>query len=241
MTPKRDRSTRASSGFTMVELMFALGLLGITLPMIFSLFAAAVVETKSSFGDVMGDLICENGLVVAKASLTLSDMNNSGSLTDHSDKLGDKDTRYPAGSDEPTTWGYAVFARKAGDGNDYQLIVLSYRKNESDRRVGAYDIAGAVVSTPSGEDTSRLGVPPVHADNLRAGSPVLLATTGEYARIVTISGNTCRLDRRIENNYSGTVYVFVEETAGGAMVPIDEEPVSPVLSVLSVRTAIREQ
>jgi len=235
----------------MAELMIALGILGIGIPMIFSLFAAAVVETKSSFADVLGDIICENGLVVAKASLTLSDMSGVGSMiTERTDRLGEKDTRYPVGSEEATTrWGYAVFARKAGEGNDYQLIVLSYRtSNDTDRRLGTLDLNNKIctVVNDQAEGPSKLRVASDEVGKLRVGSPVLFRRTGRYARIVTIneSDNSCRLDRRLAPSDTGPVYVFAEQRRSGGnwgIVSKSEEPTSPVLSVLSVRTAIREQ
>jgi prepilin-type N-terminal cleavage/methylation domain-containing protein len=56
-----------TTGFTLTELMIAIAIFGIGLAMAAALFPAAIKQNQSSVNNVMGSIICQNGLATVKA------------------------------------------------------------------------------------------------------------------------------------------------------------------------------
>ena len=220
----RDNRTsrRAGAGFSLVEMLLAIGILGACLAMTASLFPPAVKQAADSQRNVLGTIICQNALGVCKAKLAHSNI-GAGSLLAPlaSPKLTTDDKKY-AGKDDI---GFEAFARQAKTGeNDYQLLIVAWRK-QAGGNVDVQTIAGAAVANSG--DTSELTVP---SGSLQLGCPVFNPATGEFAKIVAVtSGTTALLDHRILAFSGQTVYLLWENGAA----------FSPALSVLATRTALR--
>ena len=55
--------------FTMMELMFAIGIFAVGMSLVAGLFPAAIKETENTVKDYEGPIICENGLAIVKAKV----------------------------------------------------------------------------------------------------------------------------------------------------------------------------
>jgi len=158
MSNQRGRKGRARQGFSLAELMISIGILAVGLTMAGALFPAALQASRESLKDVLGSIICENGLAVAKArwaSLTDEEfLANGGALAkfrdatiraeelevladdgaDHPDFLTSAEVAYPLG-DETSKLGFVLMMRPLDDDDDtgtfegYQLVATSYRRS----------------------------------------------------------------------------------------------------------------
>ena len=136
----------SSKGFTMMELMLTIGILAIALTMVSGLFPVAVKENNESYKDIVGTLICENGLAVAKTMLEKSDISTStlAIIVDenNTDIISQKSQHYQEfvdadynngtiddDNDNPyKIQGFGILGRKAN--NAYQLVIVSYHRPE---------------------------------------------------------------------------------------------------------------
>ena len=122
-------------GFTLAELLIAIGILGVGLAMAAALFPAGAKANKDSADDVLGTIVCENGLAIAMRKLeTVHVPPNGGNFSDVTTWVDPSDLEYPAGGGDDV--GYFVVARQVKPpANDYQLVVISYRKHPDGGRV----------------------------------------------------------------------------------------------------------
>jgi len=145
-----------ATGFTLVEVMTALGLLAIALPMIAAAFISGMVENRESVENTMTTLLAENAIAVLRCGVTHADFDNTaagqGTLTlthrvpdsviDEEDLLYqpfDVEDRLAGEDPEHRTKFACVILgqRMAADANDYRFAVLVYRKLKDDDTVGA--------------------------------------------------------------------------------------------------------
>lgn len=207
-------------GFSLTEVLIALGIFVAGLAMAAALYPAALSENQDSVDQVRGSIICRNGLAVAKLKIKHDDVTppfSSGNLSLPNPQLDDADKKY-AGSE---TLGFLVLGRKINGNNDYQLVIVSYNKQDS---------ANNVTTVPTNCSVSGTSV--TGAGNLRVGSPFIDALTGQYATLTEVNagGTEGTLDRAIDA--SGNVDALVIVEAG-----VDD--VSPALAVLVTRTSLR--
>ena len=218
MTEQRRHRIHAVRGFTLAEMVIALGILAVGLTMVTSLFPAAIHFRQRSVNDSLGTLICQNGLTLSKLAFTASDI-PSTILAVKADEvnttpLSIADQRYPCGSATSTTTGFVVMARKINDDSDLatdegcQFVIVSYRKNVGETvRIRSVDI-----STPLGQVTDTLTISSANVGDLRLGSPLIWRRTGEFARIVAIddTGTQVTLDHSITVPTLNKAFVIVE-------------------------------
>ena len=142
-------------GFSLAEVLIAIGVLGIGIAMIGVLFPTALAESKSSVNSVMGTMICQNGFAVCKAliSCNLSDINDSTTFhTIPSSALGDRARTYPFArdSDPASARGFVALAKRAAvNGNDFYLVTVSYTKSVAGHGVKAHTLSGSSVAANS--------------------------------------------------------------------------------------------
>jgi len=233
-SPRRRRP----GGFTLAEVLIAIGLMGVGLTMAAALFPAAIKEHQKSYNDAVGTFICENAFAVAKTKLTAADVsgNTLMLLADESypDLLSLDDQHYAAGAGTLQAFekqkGFVLLGRK--DGDVFQLVAVPYaRDNDPSHRVEAATVNGAVVVTA---DATTLTVQAGERDFLTIGSPVIRKSTGEFRRIVSIDGSTATLDRDINVPPGSEEWFVIVETNGGSVVG----DTSPAMSVMVTRTAL---
>jgi len=213
MSNQRGCGGRARRGFSLTELMISIGILAVGLTMAGALFPAALQASRESLKDVLGSIICENGLAIAKArwaSLTDDEFLADGSaLTkfrdatirgeelmvladdgdDHPNFLTSAELAYPLG-DETSKLGFVLMMRPLDDDNDpgtfegYQLVATSYRRSLPPPFY-APDSHGLVVCESISGSLSGELVNSYREDDglLRGGSPIIERGSGSFATV----------------------------------------------------------
>lgn len=146
----RCASRDSRRGYSLVELLFAVFILGAGLAMSAVLFPAAIRQNKTSFNDSIGTMICKNAIAAAASRITPSDFTAGAStytiLADENDKTGQRhDTFLSIQGQHWPTWrqdsdvadggqirGYILLGRPAGrlptDG--YCLVAVAYAREK---------------------------------------------------------------------------------------------------------------
>ena len=233
-------SAAGGGGFSLVELMIAVGILGVGLIFSAALFTAAVKENVSSANSSMGTLMCKNALAVARVRLK----NGPGAIAIDTtfgpipaSKLGLGDLAYPIGNADTTRGCVALGARMVGDDqgnpiNDYLLVFVAYRKSDAGHSVEARPLVGCSVDADA-TSFSATGLEAL----LQIGSPVI-APNGQYAWIIAIDGDTVHLDRAIDETAPVVnPFVIVEVVSPGGAV---FGKISPAISVMGSRTGLQD-
>ncbi len=226
----------ARGGFTLSELMIALGILAYGLTMSAGLFAAAMQYNNLSFRSVVGTIICENGVSVAMTTLRHDPANpigGSGQLEDVTDELDLGDRTYPIGSVDSggrtSLYGYCVLARHVGDETDYQLTIVSYKLNKTATNA---ELKQATVTISDMGDTSRASGS--FPSGVLPDSPLIRVDTGELSSIDSIEGGKAELRTRM-NSTEGDVKVWVlTESGSGVIAPTG-------LAAYTIRTALPQK
>ena len=133
-----------AGGFTLAEVMMALGILGFALPMVAAAMLAGMLESKESFDNTMSTMLAENALAVLRCRVSHSNLKASswGSLKMNTfqqlpgGRIHDDDLIYsPFGEQEfRTKFACVIMGRRMADNaNDYLFVAMVYRKlNDSD-------------------------------------------------------------------------------------------------------------
>ncbi|MCK5114047.1 MAG: prepilin-type N-terminal cleavage/methylation domain-containing protein [Phycisphaerae bacterium] len=240
------------TGFTMMELMLTIGIMAVAITMVASIFPVAILESNQSYKDIVGTLVCENGLAVTKAVLVETDVpSNMGVIFDEANGtsiLGKNFQHYKSQFEEVgTVWinrgfrdddldtdekmrGFLVLGKKLSSSTDInQLIVVSYAR--SGDTTGNNEVTAELVgcTVAAGETKIENG-----GGELRVGSPLIDAVHGYYATIITTNSDQTEgeLDRPIYptgGNNVNSAFV-IQET--------NEDKKSPTLSVLVTLTGL---
>jgi len=238
-----------AAGFSLIEILIAIGILGVCLPMAAALFATAIKENEGSYENSMGSLICDNGLAIIKTKLKASDIPSTPVAPPFFTPLsvGATYSMYASTKDK----GFlAMGLQITPNDNDYGIIVISYTKKGDDtdivtlQHISTAKIDAYVGSTTSYKGYSTLSVDPADQKYLQVGSPVVLDYVagnqpGLTATIIRIEGTTAVLDHKfVEGTGTGHVWVVYEGTPD---LPNPPKPIgleSPALSIISVRTSL---
>ncbi len=252
-------SSRARrGGFSLAEILIATAILGVGLAMVMAIFPAAVEVNKDSTADVLGTILCENGLAVVRASATTPLVMNpttgaeNNVFTTSVVSLGWRDLAYPSG--DGNVRGFLVLARQPDPSrNDHHLVIVAYRK--SDYRNTVYPVALRSARFDPNLGTNDANATYFFVTNkfgdetrfLKVGSPVIDPATGAYATILAVSGTVAVLDRPVGGPSTAIAnpLVIVECQPGTqpAEVPnkLVSTGVSPATFVMTARTALRER
>jgi len=222
------------NGFTLVEILIAIGLLGVGLLMAACLFPAGVQANVHSADDLLGTLICQNGLALAKARLNTTDV-TSPYYTDLSPIFAPADLLYPHGSDEGE--GFFVLGCNASPtdpaSNDYQFTVIAYQKH---RDGGAVLLKTAVGTAMPGKgkdaDTGRFLFKNGSESVAQVGATMVVTEPGRTGRvrIVSIDGNEATLSRPLFQGSQQDIHVVIPYQQG---LSID-----PVIGAMTARTSL---
>ncbi|MFB3890426.1 MAG: type II secretion system protein J [Phycisphaerae bacterium] len=242
--PESDRTTpRGRRGFTLAEVLIALGIMAIGLTLVSALFPAAIRQQANTINDTLGMQICHNGLAIVKARCSHALLNGKyATLTDITNGLNPSDVQYPIGSAAAgqEMRGFKLLARQyAGDINDYQFVLISYGKADAADTVTVAPVSGLVFTGSTGRTVQApAGV------KLPIGTPIIDPATGLYATVQGVAPPpatnppTYLLDHPFSNGAGGFItvnsaYIVTETDSSGQL------PRSPVMSVLVNRTALR--
>jgi hypothetical protein len=231
-----------------MELMMAIGILGIGMVMAASVFPAALKENQLSNDDVIGEMICKNGLNMGKIYYTADTPANKPSEVgldyfakesavdeNHISLIPKENQHYPIG-DANASMGYALLARKIDDDADpsttegYQLVCVAYRKRDASKTV-YWDF---IRVNPNFDNSGSVSVVTItnYLPNIRVGSPMVFNKTGEYATITKVEGDTVTLNCKLTNR--------TDETYAYLLLERDELEYSPAIFVMSTRTGLQE-
>ncbi len=228
-TSHNVRRIEGRVGFSLSELVLALGVLAIGMTMAAALFPAAMKLNEQSTKDSIGTLIAENGLAVAQALLKASDANNTNlvCLADENDaSLIRIDLQHYGDPNDPNTGpptrGFVVLGQKhPADPNGLsRLVIVSYDKRSPGNTVTAQNRIISNPTTANGVTKVTLSpAPPV-------GSPLIVAKNGSWAKIIEVNDSNCVLDHMIDTGGSNDAFIIVEESGSITLAK------SPAMAVL---------
>ena len=255
MNMQNCRPRRPSKGFTLAEILIALGILAIGMSMVAAIFPAAMEFNRRSNNSTLGTIICENGLTLSELKLTAEVLDaaaSPGQLLIYADDahytdnpsnpdppavpppFTRKQQHYPTDTDTSRT-GFVMMARKdPNKGSTYQLVTVAYRKTDKDNTVALVlitcDISGRVITS---------------ASDLRIGTPLINRETGEFAFVDSINADgtegTLDIDPNVRNINGENVscYVLLERTSSGGDIPVATMRRSPAIGAMSKVTGLR--
>lgn len=179
-------------GFTLTEVLIALGIMGIGMTMASALFPTAIKQDAVTFQDMIGSMIAQNGIAVAKASAKA----NAGDVVGMPLRVLPQtlDSQYPVGTDPSTaTRGSIVLVRLINANSiTYQMVSIAYQKlNGGTVATVPVTITGYVASDPNypgGPATAQL-TGGNFATDVVVGSPLIDLSTGQYAMITGLDEN----------------------------------------------------
>jgi len=232
-TPRAGRA-----GFSLAELVVAMGILGVGMAMAAALFPAGLVGTQDCLNDTTGTIVCHNLEAIAEQygpalRAAMDGQPDFLMLADES-PVGENiilrpAQHYPEGTD-PSRTGFVLLGRdRDGDPDThdgYQLLVIAYRKKFNGNR------AVLDIPIPVGAQGPDHSILPGAANNrpwLR-NALVIDQATGQYARVVELNGNDALLGSPLDLGAGGFVWVLRE------LDSLDNVVSSPGIAVLSVWT-----
>ncbi len=252
---------RGVGGFSLAELMIALGILAVGLSMAGALFPAAIKANQNSTRSVIGSIICENGLAVGKARYAEGSVGppGGGSAGRKIHVLADDGTAnqtflstdgriYPLG-DDGSPYGFALLQRTINDDEDnntfegWQMISVSYRRrlDISESNVVFKSLVGNI-NTDDPELITTVGGTP----HLHLGTPVVNNANGSFsmATSASLSGEQAWMNKPLRltpgqlADPPDTLYVTTLVEQDDLQ---QEHRFSPALTAMSTRFGLAEE
>jgi prepilin-type N-terminal cleavage/methylation domain-containing protein len=220
-------------GFSLVELMIALGILGIGFAMAAALFPAALKQTELSYNDTIGTIIAQNGLAVARAILTGSavGVDPNVHVIAQDGAIGPPiDPNLRAYHDDPNAVtpdkGFLVLGSQPVGSDTKLLVIVAYAKKNPGASVRAEEVQ--LVGTIGIDYTGTIQGP--YIDKVKVHSPLILKSGAGYATITDVNATNGKvtLDHNQLAGLGGNAWVIVEQGQG----------VSPAIAVLVARVAL---
>ena len=142
---KRQPSRRRTSGFTLVEIMIAMGILAMALPMIASTLMAGMIAKKEAIEKTMATIVAENAISMLRVRVSNTGLAGwapgAAFARLPAGLIDDADKNYtPCG--QASLYGYEIVGqRMPTGGNDFRFAVLVYRKVNPDDTVSSASAA----------------------------------------------------------------------------------------------------
>jgi prepilin-type N-terminal cleavage/methylation domain-containing protein len=215
-------------GFTLVEVLVAIAIMGTGLLMAAALFPAAIRETRSSTVNSVGVMMCENSIDAVRLSLKDVDYSVTGSAFVSVTAAIGNDAKWLSGA----TMSTQVLLRQVPSAvsNDYQVVAVSCALSNTSKTLDCRAVDVALENV--GDGTSKITVPAGSEGLLALRSPVVLPD-GSWTTIVGKNGSTAFLDTWFSPQPTVKVWLFAEKEGS------NYSPVSPALSVMVTRTALK--
>ncbi len=235
------QSNKNRRGFTLLELMIAIGILGIGLSMVMGLFPVAMRDAHATNASQVGSIICKNGIQLAKLVLRESDPIIKALPDNFFNGYKYFAFEYPLNTipTGPTDYkaltgkakyGGIVMYRKLKDSTGYMLVCISYARQNN----GAIKLVWAKVSPTNVtvvDDVTTITNAPGIPDN----SPVIFKYTGKYSRVIrtdSSDGNRKYLNTNIKYTAEDGTYVY-------GLAEVGNDVFSPALSTIVTITGLR--
>ncbi|MEN6665089.1 MAG: prepilin-type N-terminal cleavage/methylation domain-containing protein [Phycisphaerae bacterium] len=200
-----------ATGFTLTELLIAVGILGVGMTIMAVIFAAGIGDVQVAVSTSGSQMIASQGKSAAERKLKASNITSTSLVVLASPavvSLISADEQKSPQADANAIKGFILFGRNITTGTQ-QLVSVAYRRSST----GVAAMVGTISAQCSGTNL----VVASGGTYLRVGTPVIAAETGDYARLIRIEGTTYTLDRPI-GNLSGGVNknAFVIYESGSA-------------------------
>ena len=233
-------------GFTLTEVMIAMGVLVVGMGMAAGAFYAGIQNHTTTVDDIMRTLVGENAVAIAKARLRHPNSGITAMLSPLA--VGPADRKFPVGFD--TGHGYLMLAvqRQTGQAgqdkpNDHEFLVIPYTTPTPTNVVSTTTVTNALISdTDTGVSQIRVFK---KSDRLKlpVGAKIVeynAADPEQKMKIATVAGtvgsSAVLLDVKIATGTRNLTVLEVRDKNGN---PVTDEREMPEFSdAFSVRTAL---
>ncbi len=211
MSHTRTTTSRAG-GFTLTELLIAVGILGVGMTIMAVIFAAGVSDVQVAVATSGSHIIASQGKAAAERKLKAADITSTSLVVLASPavvNLISLDEQKSPQADANAIKGFILFGRNITGTPSQQLVSVSYRRSS----LGATAMTATISAQCSGTTLTVAS----GAANLRVGTPIIATETGDWARLIRIEDTTYTLDRPIGNLSGGTnknAWVIYESGSG---------------------------
>jgi prepilin-type N-terminal cleavage/methylation domain-containing protein len=188
-----------AGGFSLVEVMLAIGILAIGLAMTMSIFPAAVAQNEASFDTVLGNLIAENGLAIAETRLK-GNSTLGATLANKTDAVDGSAnyTRYPLGTAD--TADPAPRGRIRVLASSDTIAVLAYRGTSLETL--------QTLSSSGSADSREL----LTSTALEPGGYLVNEDTGNVAKVLSkIEDGKYQLDREMSDVSGNSTWFYSKD------------------------------
>ncbi len=207
------------SGFSLVEVMLALGIMAVGLTMAMAIFPVAVKENETSFDDVLSSIMLENTLAMAPNLMTWGDGNNAavgGLLGDATESVNEENKLYyPTGLEDldKARARVRVFT-KSSSTTSLTMVITAYKGNTAPM---PSECEGEIITgegDPEGEKrTFEISTAPGDEGSYEVGGWLINRSNGTYAQIVKVEDETLKFDRDMSNT-AGTDWYYTNDIIG---------------------------
>jgi len=220
-----------ATGFTLTEIMIAMGVLAIGMAMVAGAMHAGIQVHIRTIDDIMRQLIGDNTLAIVQARVRHTANANNLIPTDKYQLLGSNyfgpgDLTYPSNT-TGTPYGAAVFMKRRAidansSANDYDVLIVPYRlvsdsTTTTNSTVAAADMTPCTVSAGS-SGGSMLTLPAGCAGGtVKVGSAIIDNRNGQVSLVKSLpeTANTVELaDVLTAGNKSGVTLTALTVSAG---------------------------